>query len=111
MLSPEILHFTYKGRAVKIKEVCADLGVRYVVEGSVRKSGNRVRITAQLIDGHTEGHLWADRYDGTLDDIFELQDQVTYQIIEALKVRLLSGERKAIKNTPTSNIKAYELYL
>ena len=103
--------FTYKGRSVKIKEVCSDLGVRYIVEGSVRKSGNRVRITAQLIDGLTDGHIWADRYDGTLDDIFELQDEVTCQIIEALKIRLLSEERQAIKKTPTSNIEAYEFYL
>jgi adenylate cyclase len=103
--------FTYKGKSVKIKKVCSDLGVRYVVEGSVRKAGNRVRITAQLIDGLTEGHIWADRYDGTLDDIFELQDEVTCQIIEALKIRLLYEEREAIKKTPTSNIEAYELYL
>ena len=103
--------FVYKGKTVKVKEICKDLGVRYVVEGSVRKSGNRVRITAQLIDGTTEGHVWADRYDGTLNDIFELQDQVTCQIIEALKVNLLTEERYAIKKTPTSSIEAYELYL
>jgi adenylate cyclase len=103
--------FTYKGRAVKIQEVCADLGVRYVVEGSVRKSGNRVRITAQLIDGSSGGHIWADRYDGTLEDIFELQDQVTGQIVEALKVKLLPEEKKAIRQSPTANIEAYDLYL
>lgn len=103
--------FTYKGRSVKTQEVCADLGVRYVVEGSVRKSGNRVRISAQLIDGSTDGHIWADRYDGTLEDIFELQDEVTCQIVDALKIRLLPEEKKAIQKVPTSNIKAYEFYL
>ncbi len=103
--------FTYKGRSVKIQEVCADLGVRYVVEGSVRKSGNRVRITAQLIDGSSGGHIWADRYDGTLEDIFELQDQVTGQIVDALKVKLLPEEQKAIRQSPTANIEAYDWYL
>ena len=103
--------FTYKGRSVKTQEICADLGVRHVVEGSVRKSGNRVRITAQLIDGSTGGHIWADRYDGTLENIFELQDEVTCQIVDALKVQLLPEEQKAILNSPTANIAAYDLYL
>lgn len=103
--------FTYKGRSVKTREVCADLGVRYVVEGSVRKSGNRVRITAQLIDGLTDGHIWADRYDGTLEDIFKLQDEVTCQIIDALKIHLLPEEKKAIKKVHTPSIQAYEFYL
>jgi len=103
--------FTYKGRSVKIEEICADLGVRYVVEGSVRKSGNRVRITAQLIDGSSGGHVWADRYDGTLEDIFELQDAVTCQIVDALKVQLLPAEQKAIQQSPTANMEAYDLYL
>jgi adenylate cyclase len=103
--------FTYKGRPVKTQEVCADLGVRFVVEGSVRKSGNRVRITAQLIDGSSGGHLWADRYDGTLEDIFELQDEVTCQIVDALKVQLLPAEQKAIRSSPTVSIEAYDLYL
>jgi adenylate cyclase len=103
--------FTYKGRPVKTQEVCADLGVRYVVEGSVRKSGNRVRITAQLIDGSTGGHIWADRYDGTLENIFELQDEVTCQIVDALKVKLLPQEQEAIYKLSTSNVEAYDLYL
>lgn len=103
--------FTYKGRSVKTQEVCADLGVRYVVEGSVRKAGNRVRITAQLIDGSTDGHVWADRYDGTLEDIFELQDEVTCQIVNALKMRLLPEEKQAIQKVPTVSIEAYDLYL
>ena len=103
--------FTYKGRSVKMQEISADLGVRYVVEGSVRKSGNRVRITAQLIDGPSGGHVWADRYDGTLDDIFELQDEVTEQIVEALKISLLPEEQKAISQVPTASLDAYEMYL
>jgi len=103
--------FTYKGRSVKIAEVCADLGVRYVVEGSVRKVGDKVRITAQLIDGTSGGHIWADRYDGTLDNIFELQDEVTYQIVDALKVQLLPGEKQAIHSVPTNDSQAYDYYL
>jgi adenylate cyclase len=103
--------FTYKGRAVKIQEICADLGVRYVVEGSVRKAGNKVRITAQLIDGSTGGHVWADRYDGSMDDIFELQDEVTCQIVEALKVNLLPGEKQSIQKVPTDNVEAYNFFL
>ena len=103
--------FTYKGRSVKTQEVCADLGVRYVVEGSVRKAGGKVRITAQLIDGTSGGHIWADRYDGALDDIFELQDKVTYQIVDALKVRLLPDEKQAIHFVPTTDTQAYDHYL
>jgi adenylate cyclase len=103
--------FTYKGRSVKTQEVCADLGVRYVVEGSVRKAGSKVRITAQLIDGTSGGHIWAERYDGTIDDIFELQDKVTYQIVDALKVRLLPDEKQAIHFVPTTDTQAYDHYL
>jgi len=103
--------FTYKGRSVKAQEICVDLGVRYIVEGSVRKVGSKVRITAQLIDGKSGGHIWADRYDGTLDDIFDLQDKVTYQIVDALKVRLLPEEEHAIRQVPTTNIQAYDYYL
>jgi adenylate cyclase len=103
--------FTYKGRSVKTQEVCADLGVRYVVEGSVRKAGGKVRISAQLIDGTSGGHIWADRYDGTIDDIFELQDKVTYQIVDALKVRLLPDEKQAIHFVPTTDTQAYDHYL
>jgi TolB-like protein len=103
--------FTYKGRAVKTQEICADLGVRYVVEGSVRKAGNKVRINAQLIDGSTGGHVWADRYDGTMDDIFELQDQITCQIVEALKVNLLPDEKQSIQQVPTDNVEAYNFLL
>src|SRR5262249_43135377 len=73
--------FTYKGRAVDVKQVARELGVRYVLEGSVRKAGNRVRITGQLIDTATGAHIWADRFDGALDDIFELQDQVASSVV------------------------------
>jgi adenylate cyclase len=103
--------FTYKGRSVKIQEISVDLGVDYVVEGSVRKSGNKIRISAQLVNGQSGGHIWADRYDGTLKDIFKLQDQVTCQIVDALKIQLLPEERSAINSVPTSNMEAYELYL
>ena len=80
--------FSYKGKSADVREMSRDLGVRYVVEGSVRKAGNRVRITAQLIDGETGGHVWAERYDGELTDIFGLQDEVTQKIVEALEVKL-----------------------
>ena len=76
--------FVYKGRAVDVKQVGRELGVRYVLEGSVRKSGNRVRITGQLIDAETRAHLWADRFDGALDDIFDLQDRITESVVGAL---------------------------
>lgn len=80
--------FTYRSRAVDVKQVSAELGVQYVLEGSVRKAGNRLRITAQLIDATDESYVWADRYDGALDDIFSLQDQVTGEIVAALELQL-----------------------
>ncbi|MFC1823406.1 tetratricopeptide repeat protein [Thermodesulfobacteriota bacterium] len=105
--------FTYKGRAVKIKEVGPELGVRYVSEGSVRKANNRVRITAQLIDATTEGHLWAERYDRDLNDIFALQDEVTEKIVSFLAVKLTSEEQLLREDTAkhTNNIDAYDYYL
>ena len=103
--------FTYKGRAVDVKQVAAELGVRYVVEGSVRKAGGRVRVTAQLIDGGTGGHLWAERYDRELDDIFEVQDEVTRNIVEALKVRLTPGEAERARPRGAANMEAYDLVL
>ena len=84
--------FTYKGRAVDVKQVGRELGVRYVLEGSVRKAGNRVRITGQLIDAATGAHLWADRFEGTLRDIFDLQDQVTASVVGAIAPRLEQAE-------------------
>src|SRR5205823_5286605 len=84
--------FTYKGTAVDVKRISRELGVRYVLEGSVRKGGNRVRITAQLIDATTGNHLWADRYDGDLTDIFMLQDEITEKVVAAIEPRLLEAE-------------------
>jgi adenylate cyclase len=103
--------FTYKGQAVDVKQVGADLGVRYVLEGSVRKGGNRVRVTAQLIDGGTGNHVWAQRYDRDLDDIFAVQDEVSRHVAEALRVALAPGERERLAHVPTRNIAAYDLYL
>ena len=101
--------FVYKGRPATLQEVARDLGVRSILEGSVRKVGDRVRITAQLIDGVTGGHMWADRYDRDVSDIFALQDEITRTIIEQLQVRLLDAEKA--KAAPTKNSDAYSLYL
>lgn len=103
--------FTFKGQSVDVKEVAKTLGVTYVLEGSVRKAGNRVRITAQLIDGAAGDHVWADRYDRDLEDIFAIQDEISKAIVDALKVKLLPEEKKAIENRGTSNVEAYNLYL
>ena len=103
--------FTYKGRAVRVQEVSRDLGVRYVVEGSVRKSGNRVRITAQLIDGMSGGHMWAERYDRDLTDIFALQDEITEKIVAALQVKLTEGEQEQVARRYTENLVAYDYFL
>jgi adenylate cyclase len=103
--------FTYKGQSVELQEVAAKLGVKFILEGSVRKAGQRVRVTGQLIDGTTGGHLWADRYDRDLTDIFEIQDEITKSIVEQLKIRLLPKEKKAIAKAPTDNVEAYTYYL
>ena len=103
--------FTYKGKAVNVKEVCAELGVRYVLEGSVRKAGSRVRVTGQLIDGETGGHVWADRFDRDLTDIFAIQDEITHAIVEQLRVKLLPQEKRSIAQAPTDSIEAYTYYL
>ena len=103
--------FLYKGKAVKPEQVSQELGVRYVLEGSVRKAGSRVRITAQLIDATTGYHLWADRYDRDLKDIFAVQDEVTQQIVAALKVQLTGGEQGRWGRTPTNNLEAYDCFL
>ncbi len=89
--------FTYKNKAVKLQQAAAELGVKFLLEGSVRKAGQRVRITGQLIDGKDGGHLWADRYDRDLTDIFAIQDEITHTIVDQLKVRLLPEEKKAIR--------------
>ena len=103
--------FTYKGRAVDIKQVGRELGVRYVLEGSVRKSGNRVRITGQLIDAATGAHLWADRFDGALDEIFDLQDQVTSRVVGAVAPKLELAEIERARLKPTESLDAYEYCL
>jgi TolB-like protein/tetratricopeptide (TPR) repeat protein len=103
--------FTYKGRAVDVKQVACELGVRYILEGSVRKAGNRVRITGQLIDTATGAHIWADRFDGALDDIFELQDQVASSVVGAIEPRLRQSEIERAGRKPTEHLDAYDLYL
>ena len=103
--------FACKGQALDLVQVARRFGVSYLVEGSVRKAGNRVRITAQLIEGSTGGHVWADRYDRDLTDIFEVQDEITKTIVDQLKVKLLPEEKKAIEQAPTANIDAYTCYL
>jgi adenylate cyclase len=103
--------FVYKGRRVSIPDVARELRVRYVLEGSVRKAGNRVRITAQLIEGPTDKHLWAERYDRDLDDIFAVQDDISRSIVAALKVRLGSSESRAIAQRGTNSPEAYRFYL
>ena len=102
--------FTYKGKAVDIKQVGRELGVRYVLEGSVRKAGNKVRITGQLIDATTGAHLWADRFDGPLDDIFELQDKVTSSVVAAIAPRLEQAEINRSERKPTESLDAIDLY-
>ena len=103
--------FTYKGKAVDIKQVGRELGVRYVLEGSVRKAGNRVRITGQLVDAAKGNHLWADRYDSTLDDIFDLQDRVTTSVIGAIAPQLERAEISRAQRKPTESLQAYDYYL
>ena len=102
---------TYKGQAVDVAEVSQKLGVRTVLEGSVRKAGNRVRITAQLIDGATRGHLWAEQYDRDLDDVFAVQDDVTSEIVSALKVKLTEGERARLGPRQVLPAEVYDLLL
>ncbi|HET6535334.1 MAG TPA: TIR domain-containing protein [Sphingomicrobium sp.] len=103
--------FTFKGKVMDVKEVARALDVTHVMEGSVRKAGDRVRITAQLIDAATGGHVWADRYDRDLTDIFAIQDEISKAIVAALRVKLLPNEKKAIETRGTSSVEAYNLYL
>jgi TolB-like protein len=103
--------FTYKGKAVDVKQVARELGVRYVLEGSVRKAGTRVRITGQLIDTATGAHIWGDRFDGSLDDIFELQDEVASRVVGVIEPRLRLIETDRASRKPTENLDAYDLYL
>jgi adenylate cyclase len=103
--------FAYKGRSLDVKQVGRELGVRYLLEGSVRKSGNRVRITGQLIDAGTGAHLWAERFDGRLEDIFDLQDQVTASVVGAIAPRLEQAEIERARRKPTENLDAYDYFL
>jgi len=103
--------FAYKGKSPDLRQVARELNVSHVLEGSVRKAGARVRITAQLIDGTTGNHLWAERYDRDLTDIFALQDEVTEAIVQALRLTLLPEEKKAIERRGTANVEAYNIYL
>ena len=103
--------FTFKGKSLDVKEVARAASVSHVLEGSVRKAGSRLRITAQLIDGAKGDHVWAERYDRELTDIFEIQDEISKAIVGALRLKLLPEERKAIANRGTSNVDAYNLYL
>jgi len=103
--------FTYKGKPVQIKNVAQDLGVKYVLEGSVRKVGDQIRINAQLIDAEKDHHVWAERYDGQLADVFQLQDQITQKIVSALAVSLTAQEKEGRKKDETKNIQAYDAFL
>src|SRR5436305_1311767 len=103
--------FTFKGKPVDVRQVASQLNVSHVLEGSVRKAAGRVRITAQLIDGSNDSHVWAQRYDRDLKDIFALQDEISHAIVDALKVKLLPEEKKAIERRGTENVDAYNLYL
>jgi len=103
--------FTYKGQAVDVRQVGRELGVRYVLEGSVRKAGGRVRITAQLIDAASGAHLWADRLDGSLEDVFDLQDQVATSVAGVIEPALLAAETRRAIARPTADLTAYDLYL
>jgi adenylate cyclase len=103
--------FLYKGKAVKPEQIGKELGARYMLEGSVRKAANRVRVTAQLIDTATGYHLWAERYDRELEDIFAVQDEVTHEIVSALQIKLTEGERGRLGRPPTTNLEAYEYFL
>src|SRR5436190_2451402 len=103
--------FTFKGKAVDVGQVVSQLKVSHVVEGSVRKAAGRVRITAQLIDGANDSHIWAERYDRDLNDIFAIQDEISHAIVDALKVKLLPEEEKAIEHRGTENVDAYNLFL
>ena len=103
--------FTYKGKAVKVKQVSEELGVRYVLEGSVQKSGDRVRITAQLIDALSGHHLWSERYDRDLKDLFALQDEVTMKILRAMQVKLTEGEQASTGEKYFRGKQGLECYL
>jgi TolB-like protein len=103
--------FSYKGKSINVQQIGQELRVRYLLEGSVRKAGSQVRINAQLIDATSGHHLWADRYDGDMSDIFTLQDKITSKIISALALKLTASQQKAITDKGTNNLQAYDEYL
>jgi adenylate cyclase len=103
--------FTYKGKAVKVDQVSRELGVRYIVEGSIRKQGDKVRITAQLVDATTGGHVWAERYDRDLKDVFDLQDEITQRIVAALEVKVMEVEQERVMRKATSKLNAHDYAL
>jgi TolB-like protein len=103
--------FTYKGKPIEVGEVSRKLGVTFILEGSVRKAGSRVRVTGQLVNCNNGAHVWADRYDRDLTDIFAIQDDIAHAIVEQLKVQLLPQEKKSIAQAPTDNVEAYTYYL
>src|SRR6202140_4256928 len=103
--------FSFKGKHADAPQIARQLKVSHLLEGSVRKAGGRVRITAQLIDGATGGHIWAERYDRDLSDIFALQDEISQAIVAALKLKLLPEEKQAIERRGTESVEAYDLYL
>jgi TolB-like protein len=102
---------TFKGTKKKTKEIASEVNVLYVLEGSVRKAGNNLRITAQLIDGMTDTHIWAEKYNGNLDDVFDIQEKVSRSIVESLKLKISPVEKEFLSKSPTKNIEAYNLYL
>src|SRR4029077_11918594 len=103
--------FAYKGKSPDIRQVGRELGVRYVMEGSVRKAGNRLRITGQLVDASDGAHLWADRFEGPLEDVFELQDRVTASVLSIIAPRVLQAEIERVRGKPAGKFEAYDLLL
>ena len=103
--------FVYKGRSVDVREAAKQLGVRYILEGGVRKSGNRIRITAQLIDAKDGTHLWAERYDRSIEDIFAIQDEITLVLATEMQVKLTEGEEARLRYTTTSNVEAWTYWV
>lgn len=103
--------FTFRGRAVDVMHAGRELGVRYILDGSIRRAANRVRITGQLIDAGTGTHLWADRFEGTLEDLFELQDQITASVVGAIAPQLERAEIERVQRKPTGSLEAYDVYL
>ncbi|MBK0400985.1 tetratricopeptide repeat protein [Limibaculum sp. M0105] len=103
--------FAYKGRSMDVKQIARELGVRYVLEGSVRKAADRLRVTGQLIDAETAAHIWAERYDRNLADIFDIQDELTQQVVGAIEPEILMGEGRRVSRKPTANLDAYECHM